>query len=85
MSSQPIPDQEIADWFENPVTQLFYRHIDKAIADCHDDKKDAFVPQDTNATQERHAWLLGAEWAFGNITDMRADRHIGEVDEPIGD
>lgn len=81
MSSQQIPQQEIADWFSNPVTQLFYQHIDRALTDCHEDKREAFVPQDPHATQERHAWLLGAEWAFGKITDMRADEDIGEVDE----
>ena len=87
MSSQQIPDQEIADWFTNPVTQLFYQHIDKAMTDCHEDKRDAFVPSDPHATQERHAWLLGAEWAFGKINDMREDGMSGEVndEEYIGD
>lgn len=81
MSSRPIPEQEIADWFENPVTQLFYANIDQALADCHEDKRNAFVPSDPQATQERHSWLLGAEWALGQVTNMREDQHIGEPDE----
>ena len=85
--SSPIPEQEVADWFSQPVTQLFYRHIDKALTDAHEDKRTAFVPSDPQATQERHAWLLGAEWAFGTIKDMQADEQIGAVDDyqPIGD
>lgn len=77
--------QEVIDWFSHPITQLFYKHIDKAIADCHEDKRNAFVPTNPNATQERHAWLLGAEWAFGSIRDMREDQEIGAADEHLGD
>ena len=81
MSSQIPPNQEIVDWFSHPVTELFFRHVDRAITDAHEDKCNAFVPGDPNATQERHAWLLGAEWAFGKITDMRDDKTIGALDE----
>ena len=88
MSSQnPPPEKEVAEWFSNPITELFYAHIEKAIADCHSDKSHAFVPADPHATQERHAWLLGAEWAFGTIQDMQKDKQIGAVedDQPTGD
>jgi hypothetical protein len=73
--------QEIEDWFANPITELFYKHIDKAIADNHEAKTNAFAPGDPQTTQERHAWHLGAEWAFGQITDMRDDKHIGAEDD----
>jgi hypothetical protein len=80
LSSPPIPEKEVADWFSNPVTQLFYKHIDKAIADCHEDKRHAFHPANPQATQERHVWLLGAEWAFGEMKAMQDDEQIGEVE-----
>ena len=70
--------QEIADWFDLPITQQFYTKIEKAIEDCHTDKKNAFAPENPNATQERLSWLFGAEWAFGQIIDMREDRSFGD-------
>ena len=87
MSSQQIPGLEVADWFSHPVTELFYEHIDQALVDAHEDKRNAFIPADPQATQERHAWLLGAEWAFGTIKDMQKDKQIGAVEdaEHIGD
>jgi hypothetical protein len=81
LSSQPPPEQEITDWFSHPVTELFYRNIDQALVDCHEDKRNAFIPSDPNGTQERQSWLLGAEWAFGTIKDMQEDKQIGEVED----
>ena len=70
--------QEIADWFDHPVTQQYLEIIEKAIADCHDDKKNAFFPETPHVTQERLAWLHGAEWAFGQTIDMRENRSFGD-------
>lgn len=78
--SSPNP-QEVADWFDHPITEEFYRTVEKALADCHEDKRNAFIPGKPQETQERHAWLLGAEWAFGTMTDLRDDKSIGGVTE----
>lgn len=74
MSSQL--QQEIADWFDNPITDKFYQVVNKALNDLHEDKRNAFAPENPQATQERHAWLLGAEWALGQLNDMREQKEF---------
>lgn len=80
-SNQKIPQQEIDDWFENPITEQFFQTIDKAMQDVHESKKNAFAPGDPGTTHERHAWALGAEWAFAEVQGMKIEKRVGGFDE----
>jgi hypothetical protein len=81
LSSQVNNQQEIADWFSHPITEQFYKEIERAIGAIHEDKRNAYNPDSAHSTQERFAWLLGAEWALGEIIDMREREAIGEGNE----
>lgn len=84
MSSQPtlISQAEVEDWFENPITQLFFSTLDQISEYVDRNKRDCFAPGQPYVTHEQLSWHLGAEWALGQLADMRDDKTIrGVADE----
>ncbi len=81
MSSQQInrlTEQEVADWFDNPITQHFFSTIDNALKVVEDDKANAkrATPMET---QMRFEFLGGVEWAFGEMLYYRDTKTLAEV------
>lgn len=80
MSSHLNP-QEVSDWFESPITEEFFTAIEHVLDQLHEDKTNAFVPEDAHATQNRFSWLLGAEWALNTLMEFKENGAIPEVDD----
>jgi hypothetical protein len=70
LSSPQIPQQEVADWFDNPITEHFFSAIENALKAVEEDKKGAkrATPLET---QMRFEFLDGCEWAFTDLLEYR--------------
>jgi hypothetical protein len=69
----------MSDWFENPITEEFFKVVQVAIDDLHEDKRNAYVFDDASATQNRFSWLLGAEWALNTLMEFKEQGVLPEV------
>jgi hypothetical protein len=75
-----LSEQEISDWFDNPITQHFFKAIENAVVVIYDDKANA--KRDTPLeTQLRHEFLDGAEWAFQDMLLYAEAKRLPEVND----
>lgn len=79
----PLPDEQIAEWFDNPVTMYFFELMKQRLDAVYELRASVFYTGEPFKTQEAKAMFLGMEAAFNEVVDALDTRNLGELQEEI--
>jgi len=72
----------IEEWFEHPITELYFSAVQRHLEEHIEDSKNPYVPGDPFKTFGLCAEYKGIIETLEWIINMK---ETGEIDEPVGD
>ena len=84
---EPLNPKQIAEWTENPVTELFLSLVKRQLEELKEAKSDAFHPFEPQKTQETMAQIEGAIDSWEIVADILTGdwTYLEEDDEQVRD
>jgi hypothetical protein len=76
-----VKPEQIAEWFENPVTQRFHELLKKRLDEAYAQRAEVYFPGEPYKTQESKANLLGVEGELADLVQMFEEKDLSQLEE----
>lgn len=73
--------EQMAEWFDNPVTQYFHTLLKKRLDDVYAMRADVYFPGEPYRTQESKATLLGMEGELADWIEAFDEKDLSQLEE----